>query len=394
MNLWSVILRLDDITYATSALTNLLRRIHEEAPSINDIYPEGFNMEQNFDILLILFHHNIQEVRHNNYILIHKLLALLSYNKKEIETLKKLLIGVSQNLLVETDSTIIHILQSIYRTVVPKTWEIDSAFVKSHLQGVFSTSMTFNARAIVDSFKSFHIVSHFPSYSFVEVPQEPYNLENLMFQRLNKLFGALFECFLHKEALVITFSLELKFTYSFCVSKGSIFYRRHYQAKSGAQPPLCLLLSILHRPVALQCSRGQLHSFPFKITAIKFPEQASALFKKYYDEKLVMKVLNWSYFHAKRPDLQHLASEIQNSINNVTGHLSAKKVPVADDFLSKFPRGQNIDADKLEGLYNEAKILYEKVKTVDNIKNVVVLLESSIYLISNYVLPFNPSNLF
>ena len=201
-NLWNVILRLDDITYATSALTNLLRLIHQEAPNINEIYPEGFNVDQNFEILLVHFHHSIQEVRHNNYVLIQKLLAVLKFNIKELQILQKLIIGVAQNLLVETDSGIIHILQNIYGTLVEKTWHIDKEFVRSHLDWAFMTATYTNLRATISTFRSFHVSSHFPSYSFVEVPQEPYNLENLAYQRIHKLFDALFPSFIKEEQLV------------------------------------------------------------------------------------------------------------------------------------------------------------------------------------------------
>lgn len=201
-NLWNVILRLDDITYATSALTNLLRLIHQEAPNINEIYPEGFNVDQNFEILLVHFHHSIQEVRHNNYVLIQKLLAVLKFNIKELQILQKLIIGVAQNLLVETDSGIIHILQNIYGTLVEKTWHIDKEFVRSHLNWAFMTATYTNLRATISTFRSFHVSSHFPSYSFVEVPQEPYNLENLAYQRIHKLFDALFPSFIKEEQLV------------------------------------------------------------------------------------------------------------------------------------------------------------------------------------------------
>lgn len=201
-NLWNVILRLDDITYATSALTNLLRLIHQEAPNINEIYPEGFNVDQNFEILLVHFHHSIQEVRHNNYVLIQKLLAVLKFNIKELQILQKLIIGVTQNLLVETDSGIIHILQNIYGTLVEKTWHIDKEFVRSHLNWAFMTATYTNLRATISTFRSFHVSSHFPSYSFVEVPQEPYNLENLAYQRIHKLFDALFPSFIKEEQLV------------------------------------------------------------------------------------------------------------------------------------------------------------------------------------------------
>lgn len=209
-NLWNVILRLDDITYATSALTNLLRLIHQEAPDINEIYPEGFNVNQNFEILLVHFHHSIQEVRHNNYVLIQKLLAVLKFNITEFNILQKLIIGVAQNLLVETDCNIIHILQSIYGTIIEKTWFIDNSFVKSHLDWAFLTATYTNLKATISTFKSFHVSSHFPSYSFVEIPQEPYNLENLAYQRIHKLFDALFASFVKVEKLVISHYLRLK----------------------------------------------------------------------------------------------------------------------------------------------------------------------------------------
>ena len=202
-NLWNVILKLDDITYATSALTNLLRLIHQEAPDINEIYPEGFNVDQNFEILLVHFHHNIQEVRHNNYVLIQKLLVLLKFNKSELQILQKLIIGVAQNLLVETDSSIIHILQNIYGTIIEKTWHIDNAFIKSHLEWAFMTATFTNLKATISTFRSFHVSSHFPSYSFVEIPQEPYNLENLAYQRIHKLFDALFATFISGQQLVV-----------------------------------------------------------------------------------------------------------------------------------------------------------------------------------------------
>lgn len=115
-------------------------------------------------------------------------------------------------------------------------------------------------------------------------------------------------------------------------------------------------------------------------------DKGKDLFKKYYDEKLLLAILNWSYYDTKRPDLQSLANEIQNSVSNVLTQLSTRKISVVEGLIKKFPPNQKISINSLEELYNQMRGAYNQLKDEQSVKNVVVAMESSIYMISNLII--------
>lgn len=98
---------------------------------------------------------------------------------------------------------------------------------------------------------------------------------------------------------------------------------------------------------------------------------------------MLLQVLNWAYYDTKRPDLQSLANEIQNSVSNVLTQLSARKVSAVEGIVKKFPLGQKISINSLEELYNNMRSVYNELKDDQSVKNLVVAMESSIYMISN-----------
>ncbi len=106
-------------------------------------------------------------------------------------------------------------------------------------------------------------------------------------------------------------------------------------------------------------------------------------------------MINWLYYDTKRPDLQSLANEIQNSVSNVLTQLSSRKISAVEGLIKKFPPNQKILINSLEDLYNEMRGTYNQLKDDQSVKNVVVAMESSIYMISNSLYScFGRSNLY
>ena len=100
---WQSLSKLDEISYATAGIIEMIINYQSKPTNMVLLYPEGFDHNFYFSKLIRFYHHTLLIVRKYTYNLINTFFNYNSQalNSKNLETLKKIAILSLQNLMIE-----------------------------------------------------------------------------------------------------------------------------------------------------------------------------------------------------------------------------------------------------------------------------------------------------
>ena len=100
---WQSLSKLDEISYATAGIIEMIINYQTKPANMVLLYPEGFDHNFYFSKLIRFYHHTLLTVRKYTYNLINTFFNYNSQalNSKNLETLKKIAILSLQNLMIE-----------------------------------------------------------------------------------------------------------------------------------------------------------------------------------------------------------------------------------------------------------------------------------------------------
>jgi len=100
---WQSLNKLDEISYATGGIIEMIINYQMKPEHMVLLYPEGFDYNFYFSKLIRFYHHTLLSVRKYTYNLINSFFDynVQALNSKNLETLRKIAILSLQNLMIE-----------------------------------------------------------------------------------------------------------------------------------------------------------------------------------------------------------------------------------------------------------------------------------------------------